>query len=294
MEKNSILSEKIAQSLNDLIQTKLDLFSRRAPADLDQSFLVSKIKFTPDEVDDLIRRVASQVNEEAVQKIERYKQAMYIIFHNFISPVNSLRSLCMLLKSEYKGVGESQLYFDKIKNTLDKMVGVLKDIEALVETEGNAAQTFSVVNMKELVESIGVLEDNFGSHEVVTRFGEDAEEICSVKPYLHSIIENLVVNSIRYRDPRRKLRIEITNQKKNGYFIIRLADNGTGIDLSKHRDKIFELHSSLDAGNKGLGIGLFLVRSQVELLGGKIDVVSKVGEGTEFIIELPEVRKQDS
>ena len=104
----------------------------------------------------------------------------------------------------------------------------------------------------------------------------------------HRIIENLFNNALKYTHPGGKI---IISSKKIGNKVeVRIKDTGIGID-SKDIPKLFNRFSELGkkgtAGEASTGLGLYIVKSLVEIHHGKIDVVSKVGKGTEFILELP-------
>ncbi|HYH05214.1 MAG TPA: ATP-binding protein, partial [Bacillota bacterium] len=62
-------------------------------------------------------------------------------------------------------------------------------------------------------------------------------------------------------------------------------DNGLGINLEKRGDQVFGLYKRFHHHIEGKGVGLYMVKKQVETLGGKITLTSKVNEGTEFLIE---------
>ena len=66
------------------------------------------------------------------------------------------------------------------------------------------------------------------------------------------------------------------------YVQIDIADNGLGIDLEAHKENLFSLYKRFHFHVDGRGLGLYLVKTQVTALGGKIDVKSKEGEGTVF------------
>jgi len=73
----------------------------------------------------------------------------------------------------------------------------------------------------------------------------------------------------------------------NNNIEISFKDNGKGIDLHKNSSQLFGLYKRFDTSVEGKGMGLYMVQTQVEALGGTISVNSVVGEGTEFIIQLP-------
>ena len=67
-------------------------------------------------------------------------------------------------------------------------------------------------------------------------------------------------------------------------MIITFKDNGIGIDLEKNKEKIFGLYQRFHNYPDSKGLGLYLVKSQVESMGGTISVASTVGKGTTFTI----------
>jgi signal transduction histidine kinase len=67
--------------------------------------------------------------------------------------------------------------------------------------------------------------------------------------------------------------------------ILKFKDNGIGIDIEKYKDKLFKLYQRFHDNPDGKGLGLYLVKSQLEVLGGSIAVESEVGKGTTFIMK---------
>jgi signal transduction histidine kinase len=110
-------------------------------------------------------------------------------------------------------------------------------------------------------------------------------EFLTVKPYLYSIFYNLIANSIKYRTLTKNSLIRIRSIKKPDSFQLIISDNGMGIDLVKAGNNIFGLYKRFHPSIEGKGMGLFMVKTQVEALGGKIDIKSNINEGTEFTIE---------
>jgi two-component system aerobic respiration control sensor histidine kinase ArcB len=63
-----------------------------------------------------------------------------------------------------------------------------------------------------------------------------------------------------------------------------VQDNGRGIDLSKYRDKLFGMYNTFHGNKDAKGLGLFIVKAQIEALKGEIEVKSEVGAGTSFMV----------
>ena len=101
------------------------------------------------------------------------------------------------------------------------------------------------------------------------------------------IFNNLISNAVRYRDPWKKdqyLKIEVTSNAEKA--MITFTDNGIGIQ-QEYLDKIFKMFFRANADSKGSGLGLYIVKGAIEKLDGSIQVQSKLGEGTTFLIEIP-------
>ena len=121
----------------------------------------------------------------------------------------------------------------------------------------------------------------------VTLF-EDIEpdlEILYNPAYLESILINLISNAIKYKHPDRDPEITISARKRADSVYIRVTDNGMGIDLSKHGDKLFGMYKTFHGNDNAKGIGLYITRNQIESLGGNIKVESEVDRGTTFKID---------
>lgn len=82
--------------------------------------------------------------------------------------------------------------------------------------------------------------------------------------------------------------LEIKSEIQDNIIRLSFKDNGIGIDLKKSGDQVFELYKRFHIGAaEGKGMGLFMVKTHVESLSGKITVMSEINKGTEFIIEFP-------
>ena len=116
---------------------------------------------------------------------------------------------------------------------------------------------------------------------------DDADSIYAIRSYLYSIFYNLISNSIKYRQTGVSPIISIQSRHLEDKIELHFKDNGKGIDLEKNSGQLFGLYKRFDTTMEGKGMGLFMVKTQVEALGGAIKIKSTLGEGTEFVIQLP-------
>jgi signal transduction histidine kinase len=143
------------------------------------------------------------------------------------------------------------------------------------------------VYFSELVADIQLSIGNMIAEEqfaIVSDFSE-VNEFMTTKSYLYSIFYNLISNSIKYRKTDVNSYIKIKSNLINNSLFLTFEDNGLGIDLDKKGDQIFGLYKRFHFHIEGKGMGLHMVKTQTEALGGKISVKSEVNKGTTFIIE---------
>lgn len=115
--------------------------------------------------------------------------------------------------------------------------------------------------------------------------------IYSVKSYIHNLLYNLISNAIKYKKHSLAPEIYLSSYKVDDHkFCIECRDNGIGLDLERHKGKLFGFYKRFHTHVEGKGIGLHIVKKQIELLNGQIEVTSAIDEGTTFKILLPIVQ----
>ncbi|WP_426058580.1 sensor histidine kinase [Hymenobacter sp. B1770] len=107
------------------------------------------------------------------------------------------------------------------------------------------------------------------------------------RPALHSVLYNLLSNALKYAEPDRRPRVEVRTTWLEGIPVLSVQDNGRGIDLARHGSALFQLFRRFHPDVTGSGVGLYLVNRLVHQVGGRIEVASKVGQGTTFRLLLP-------
>ncbi len=98
---------------------------------------------------------------------------------------------------------------------------------------------------------------------------------------------NLFTNAIRFQSSERNLEIQIYTQKLENSILLVFEDNGIGIDIERYKDRLFGLYQKFHNHVESKGFGLYLIKSQIESVGGEIDVESKINFGTKFLIKFP-------
>jgi signal transduction histidine kinase len=114
----------------------------------------------------------------------------------------------------------------------------------------------------------------------------EVETISYPKLYMESILYNLVSNAIKYSRKDIQPIIEISTKDIDGRVLLTAKDNGIGIDMKRYGNKVFKLNQVFHKGYDSKGVGLFITKTQIEALGGTIEVKSRPNEGCEFTIML--------
>ena len=108
--------------------------------------------------------------------------------------------------------------------------------------------------------------------------------VMGLESYIESILTNLITNAIKYSDPEKSSFIKLSTDETIDYVKFIVEDNGLGINLYKYKDRIFKMYQKFHRNEDARGIGLFLTKSQIEAIGGKIAVNSKEGVGSTFTV----------
>ncbi len=213
----------------------------------------------------------------------------YIVSHNIRSNSCNISMLLDLIE-ETKDVEEKQEYYKLLKASNDKLTETLHYLNETINVRTNPDNLKVQINIKSEVEkvlhSINAIIIN-EKVDVKININNDLT-INTIPSYFESIILNLVSNSIKYKSKVLNPEIEISAKKTGTICRIIVKDNGIGIDLDKNKDKIFGMYNTFHNNEDALGIGLFMTKNHIESLGGKIEVTSKINEGSEFKVSLYE------
>lgn len=230
----------------------------------------------------------SKITNDLIQRNRDLEQFAFIISHNLRAPTANIIGLTDCLQDNTLTYEERKELMEGLASSVAGLDVIIKDINTILQIKREINEKKEIVNFSTLVSNIiksdGVMSGNPDVH-IEIDFSE-VDQIFSLKVYLHSIFSNLISNSIKYRKFNEKLNIRISSKIADEKIILTFKDNGLGIDLNTKGDKIFGLYNRFHSHVEGKGMGLFMVKTQVEAIGGKISVVSEVNQGTEFTIIL--------
>jgi len=184
--------------------------------------------------------------------------------------------------------------YEEIKRALHTAITALDstiiDLNHILEVSSKANERSEQVSFRSLIADITVSLNHLIESEraIISYHFNEIEEMAGIKSYLYSIFYNLILNGIKYRRPGIDPIITISGYKTDTGIVIRFQDNGKGIE-EKNLKNLFGLYKRFDTNIDGKGMGLFMVKMQVESMGGSINVESEPGKGSAFIVEFPDM-----
>lgn len=213
----------------------------------------------------------------------------HIVSHNLRSHAGNFTMLLDLVDDiqDNQEREETLMHLRTISNDLTQTIEHLNELVS-IHTEIKIAR--ENLNLNEFFQrTLNVLSEKINKHGVKITSMIPEDVFINYNPaYLESILLNFTTNAIKYSDPNRRLEIKYYLTYEKGKKVLTISDNGLGIDLDRYKDSLFGMYKTFHQHPDSRGIGLFITKNQVEAMGGKIEVKSKVGEGTAFKIYFDE------
>ena len=233
-------------------------------------------------------------SQEALVEADRRKdEFLATLAHELRNPLAPIRNSLQILRLTGDSNPATEQTYEVMERQVNHMVRLVDDLLEIsritrgqIELRKERVELGSVI--RSAVEVSKPLVEDFEHQLTVSLPGEPLTlDVDSVR--LEQIISNLLNNAAKYTDPGGK--IWVTAKRENDHAVISIRDSGIGISPDM-LSRIFEIFTQVEhSGNRtqgGLGLGLTLVRTLVELHGGNVDVHSEgPGKGSEFIVRLP-------
>ncbi len=214
------------------------------------------------------------------------EQFSFIVSHNLRAPVANVIGITDLLLNKDFDKNEERDFLLMLSSSVGKLDNVIKDLNYVLQYKHEVNERRENISFALLVSEVKISIRKLFKNEdlkIISDF-TSVSEMFTIKNYLYSIFMNLISNSIKYRQLDKKPVIEIISKKVNNTIEITFRDNGMGIDMVRKGDQVFGLYKRFHTHTEGKGMGLFMVKTQVEALGGTISVESEVNVGTTFKI----------
>ena len=218
----------------------------------------------------------------------KLKNFAHIVTHNLKQHAGNFASLMDFYDEASTEIEKQELmdYLKTLSSSLTKTIGNLSEI---VSIQNNKVTKIEKLNLVKEVQGVSnTLEAliNKSNTKIINNIDPKIYIFYSAT-YLESIIQNLLTNAIKYKHPERDPEIVINSVLTEDMIQIKVSDNGLGIDLNKFGDSVFGLYKTFHQNKNSEGVGLYLIKNQIETFGGKITIDSEVNLGTTFTITIP-------
>jgi PAS domain S-box-containing protein len=220
------------------------------------------------------------------------------ISHELKTPLNVIFAAVQVLNL-YNNTGEEfkdkqNKYLEVMRQNCYRLMRLINNLLDITRADSGFlklnAQNYNIISViEDITLSVASYIEDKGISLI---FDTNVEEkIMAFDPYkIERIILNLLSNAIKFTNPEGEIYVNIIDMDSS--VTISVRDTGVGIPEDKLQvifERFGQVDKTLSRNREGSGIGLSLVKSFVEMHGGKIHAKSKLGVGSEFIIELPAV-----
>ncbi|MCJ8164152.1 PAS domain-containing sensor histidine kinase [Pontibacter sp. E15-1] len=221
---------------------------------------------------------------------QELKQLNYTTSHDLRSPVNNLLSLFKLIDVSKIADQKTIQLINFLKQTGNKLTQTLDNYVDLLTEKHSLNATVEEVDLNDSLNKVlasisSLIKTSKAS--IHTDFSKTGS-IKFNKAYMESVFLNLITNAIKYARPDSLPEISICSEKGDGVSHLIISDNGQGFDLEKVEGRVFGLHQKFHDYSDSKGVGLYLVHTHITSFGGKVNLESKLNEGSKFILSFPD------
>jgi signal transduction histidine kinase len=231
-----------------------------------------------------------RLNERLIAQNQQLEQYAYITSHNLRSPIAQIKGLIQVLPSDNKLDDLTNETLKRIRLSVENLEKVFSDLSDILRLEKTMQQPWQDVDLFAKISNVvEALKTPISDNEIkIVMPPQQNVTIKALKPYVYSVIHNIIENAIKYADFNKEDRfIKIDIHESPKHHVVSITDNGIGIDMDAASGKIFSMYQRFNNTHPGQGFGLFLVKSQMEAMQGKVELESILGQGTTFNLYFP-------
>ncbi|RRQ47744.1 PAS domain S-box protein [Maribacter algicola] len=209
----------------------------------------------------------------------------HIVSHNLRSHTANFSMLLDFLQHEENEEEKTKL-LRMLNCASGSLLETIENLNEVLAINTNVNLEKKVINLHDKVNNVAQNLEEFiteNNAHIINNIFED-RTLKVIPQYLDSILINFITNGIKYKHPNRQPKISLDLLQKENQSVLIIEDNGLGIDLKKYGNKLFGMYKTFHSHENARGMGLYITKNQIEAMGGKVEVESKVGVGTTFKI----------
>ena len=209
-----------------------------------------------------------------------------VVSHELRSPLNAILGWAKILLSKKVDDETRQNALETIEKSARAQAKLIDDlVDSSRVASGKLRLELRPVNLYEVIENVYLAQlptAEARKISLILTADKNRIEVFGDPVRLQQIFSNLISNALKFTPDGGTVEIGAKTDAKSVVVVVR--DNGQGIDMERFGDKIFGLHKTFHHHQEARGVGLFLIKTQIESMGGKISVESAMDKGTTFII----------
>lgn len=225
--------------------------------------------------------------EELSERNFELDQLMYKTSHDLRSPLSSIMGLVNLARLDNTGQHKAD-YLSKIEDRIKKLDEFIRSMLDYARVN-RVELSYEEIDLREIIDKctheLEYLE-NFSDVTVTVTSNVDDPVIVSDPLRINIIFANIISNAYKYYNPEESSYLKINIHSEKEQTEITFRDNGIGIK-EEYMDRIFHMFFRATERSQGSGLGMYIVQQAIEKLGGRIQLKSTYGKGTEIILRLP-------
>nr|WP_294944002.1 HAMP domain-containing sensor histidine kinase [uncultured Mucilaginibacter sp.] len=257
------------------------VFSLRSVAELEAE--IEKRRVVEDKLT-LNEMALNRSLELTTQHNQQLKNFTHILSHNIRNHASNIALVSSLVDTDTLDGGNAEL-FEKLNNVSRALNNTLEDLSHAIKIKESVIKPTTVDFKTVTDEVLKIFESDLALNNAKLETDFEVAQVYFPRIYLESIIINLISNTIKYQSVDRTLKVKLKTYINNDFrTVLECSDNGLGIDLKLHGNKIFGLYKTFHDRKDAHGVGLFLVKTQIESQGGEIEVQSTPDNGATFKI----------
>jgi len=228
-----------------------------------------------------------KLNDQLSTSNERMKEFTYAISHDLKTPLSSLKLSSAYMENNPTAT-DILIYQGIVTRSVNRLDRTIQSLIEIIDLQNQNQQiikelTFETLFHESLEEYEQFIKESGAKIEMDF---STAPGITYIEGHLQSLFHNLLSNSLKYKDEKRKLKIRVATKTGSKKIILTFSDNGMGMDMEKVKDRLFVPFNRFSGQVEGKGIGLYLIKSMIESNGGSVAVDSDPGKGTTFTFSL--------
>ena len=233
--------------------------------------------------------INKKLNVELNQLIQEKNRIMTVLSHDLRTPISAVKGIIELIKMDTLSVEEKEKVFLDLENSIDNLnVNLNSFLEWALATTGSSNEVKEKVNLKKASqEVIGLLQPAANRKKIGINLIEEEPniELLAVFNHITLIIRNLLSNAIKFSENESK--VEVILSKDTEHILLTVKDFGAGMS-SEQLDKLSNGNTGKTKGTngeKGLGLGIQLVKYYAKQSGGNLIIESALNQGSVFTVQ---------